>query len=353
MIQVENEIGMIPEARDHCDLAENAFKAQVPAELLRYMKNNRENLAPGLFESWKTQGMKNSGTWEEVFGKGLHTDEIFMAWYYAVYTNRVAEAGKSAYNLPMFVNAALIREGYKPGQYPSAGPLPHLRDIWRAGATAIDFLAPDIYFRNFREWTGLYDFKDNPLFIPEAGNNQSMTQAFYAMAKHNAMGYSPFSIESVDKPETSEVARSYRILKQLSPLILKHQGTGSMDGFLLDSADEKVRIRLGNYLFTIRHEYSWAYATKKAGETPRTGGLIIMLEPEEFLIAGSGVIVTFEPALKDGTLAGIGVMDEGEFINGIWVAGRRMNGDQSHQGRHMHLPGNDYGIQKVRLYTYR
>jgi len=75
--------------------------------------------------------MKNSGTWEEVFGKGLHTDEIFMAWYYAVYTNRVAEAGKSAYNLPMFVNAALIREGYKPGQYPSAGPLPHLRDIWR------------------------------------------------------------------------------------------------------------------------------------------------------------------------------------------------------------------------------
>jgi len=191
------------------------------------------------------------------------------------------------------------------------------------------------------------------LFIPEAGNNQSMTQAFYAMAKHNAMGYSPFSIESVDKPEISEVARSYRVLKQLSPLILKHQGTGSMDGFLLDSTDQKVSIRLGNYLFTIRHEYSWAYATKKAGEIPRTGGLIIMLEPEEFLIAGSGVIVTFEPAFNDGALAGIGVMDEGEFINGIWVAGRRMNGDQSHQGRHMHLPGNDYGIQKVRLYTYR
>ena len=29
----------------------------------------------------------------------------------------------------------------------SAGPLPHLIDVWRAGAPAIDFLAPDIYFQ--------------------------------------------------------------------------------------------------------------------------------------------------------------------------------------------------------------
>jgi hypothetical protein len=46
-----------------------------------------------------------------------------MAWYYAVFANELAAAGKAVYNLPMFVNAALNRPGAKPGQYPSAGPL--------------------------------------------------------------------------------------------------------------------------------------------------------------------------------------------------------------------------------------
>ena len=50
--------------------------------------------------------------------------------------------------------------------------------------------------------------------------------------------------------------------------------------------------------------------------------------------------------------AGIDHMEEGEYRNGQWIAGRRMNGDQDHQGRHMYLPGNTFGIQKVKLYQY-
>jgi hypothetical protein len=40
-------------------------------------------------------------------------------------------------------------------------------------------------------------------------------------------------------------------------------------------------------------------------------------------------------------------------VKGKWVAGRRMNGDQDHQGRHLQLPGGEYGIQKVKLYKYK
>jgi len=90
-----------------------------------------------------------------------------MAWYFARFTNRVAESGKAQYQLPMYVNAALIRPGYLPGQYPSAGPLPHLIDIWRAAAPQVDFLAPDIYFPNVAEWCVKYHRSGNPLFIPE------------------------------------------------------------------------------------------------------------------------------------------------------------------------------------------
>ena len=148
MVQVENEIGMIPDSRDRSAIAESLFKQSVPAELMSYLEKRRETLIPEFRAAWAAAGFRSRGTWEEVFGGGPGTDEIFMSWYFARYVNQVTAAGKAEYPLPMFVNAALIRPGYQPGQYPSAGPLPHLMDVWRAGAPTIDFLAPDIYFQN-------------------------------------------------------------------------------------------------------------------------------------------------------------------------------------------------------------
>ena len=353
MTQVENEIGMIPDARDYSEAANNYFKDQVPEELINYLKTNIHSLNPDLYKLWKTNDFKSTGNWEDIFGKGLHTDELFMAWYFAKYTNLVAQAGKEEYPLPMYVNAALIRPEYKPGQYPSAGPLPHLIDIWRAGAPQIDFIAPDIYFKNFVEWCDKYDTSGNPLFIPEAGNNQSIANAFYAIGRHNAMGYSPFSIESLDNPGANLVSKGYDVLKQLIPLIVINQGKGIMQGILLDSANQKEQIHLGNYIFNFQHEYGWPYAARTEGQTPRYGGLIIMLNPDEFIIAGTGLIVTFESASNDGTIAGIGSIDEGKFPDGKWIPGLRLNGDQSHQGRHMDLPGDTFSIQRVKLYKYK
>ena len=353
MVQVENEIGMIPSARDHCKEADRAFAANVPAELLQHLQKNRESLTPELRKAWGDPGFKTSGTWEEVFDKGLQTDELFMAWYFAKYTNAVAQAGKKEYPLPMYVNAALIRPGYKPGQYPSAGPLPHLFDVWKVAAPAIDFLAPDLYFKNFAEWVNKYDRPGNPLFVPEASNAQSMTNAFYAIGQLNAMGYSPFSIESLDHPENNQVAQAYDILRQLTPLILANQGKGTMAGVLLDSANQKSRVLLGEHMFTISHEYSWPYATHSEGEIPRYGCIIIMVSSNEYYIAGRGVIVTFQTAANDGTIVGIGTMDEGRFVDGKWTPGLRMNGDQSHQGRHMNLGEHTFSIQKVQLYKYK
>jgi beta-galactosidase GanA len=353
LVQVENEIGMLPDARDYCPEAEKLFRSDVPQELLSELQKNKESLTPELQKAWSSNGFKTSGSWEEVFGKGIQTDEFFMAWYFARYTNTVAAAGKKEYLLPMYVNAALIRPGYKPGQYPSAGPLPHLFDIWKAGAPAIDFLSPDIYFKSFAEWSVRFDRPGNPLFIPEAGNSQGMANAFYAFGQLNAMGYSPFSIESLDHPENNQVSQAYHVLKQLTPAILAHQGKGTMAGALLDSADQKAEIQLGDYVFTVRHEYSWPYASHAPGDVPRYGCLIIMTSPNEYIIAGKGVVITFQTRSNDGSIVGIGTMDEGRFVDGKWTPGLRMNGDQSHQGRHMNLNGNTFSIQKVQLYRYK
>ena len=147
MVQVENEIGMIPSARDHSEEANRAFASAVPDALMTYIVKHAESLAPELRAAWQAAGARRRGTWAEVFGGGAASEEIFMAWHFARFTEHVTAAGKAAYPLPMFVNAALVRPGYQPGQYPSAGPLPHLSDIWRAGAPSVDSSRPTSTFR--------------------------------------------------------------------------------------------------------------------------------------------------------------------------------------------------------------
>ncbi|MEJ2614118.1 MAG: DUF5597 domain-containing protein, partial [Ignavibacteriaceae bacterium] len=82
-------------------------------------------------------------------------------------------------------------------------------------------------------------------------------------------------------------------------------------------------------------------------------GMIIMISQNEYYVAGRGMVITFSSASNDGKLVGIGSDDEGKFIDGKWVPGLRLNGDQTHQGRHIDLPGNTFSIQKVRLYKYK
>ena len=147
-----------------------------------------------------------------------------MAWHYARFANEIAAAGKAVYNLPMYVNAALNRPGWKPGQYPSAGPLPHVINIWKAGAPSIDLFAPDIYFPDFKHWCDLYTRSSNPLFIPEIRfENGVDAKAFFAFGNYNCLSFSPFSIESTEHPEKEPIGKAYDILKQLSHLITKYQ----------------------------------------------------------------------------------------------------------------------------------
>ncbi|WP_227651266.1 DUF5597 domain-containing protein [Klebsiella pneumoniae] len=49
---------------------------------------------------------------------------------------------------------------------------------------------------------------------------------------------------------------------------------------------------------------------------------------------------------------GLDFVEEGRFDGGKWIAGRKLNGDETHQGRHVRLPPGQFGIQKLRLYRY-
>jgi len=137
-------------------------------------------------------------------------------------------------------------------------------------------------------------------------------------------------------------------------VILQYLGTGKIDGALLDTQVRKQDIKLGNYRLSVTPYTSlgWVPEAKKA-EFPAAGGIIIQTGEDEFIIAGTGIVVTFATDDKVNPIVGILQSDEGEYNNGKWVAGRRMNGDQDHQGRHVRISYGEWGIQQVKLYRYK
>jgi mannonate dehydratase len=343
MVQVENEIGMLTEAREYTAAANEAFHKEVPSTLLDYLK--KQDIVPELKKHWAENGSLSKGTWEQVFGKSLATDELFQSWYYATYTNTVALAGKAEYALPMFVNTALNYKNVQPGQYPSAGPLPHLMDIWQAAAPAIDILSPDFYNPYFKRYNDLYTRRNNPLFIPEIRSEPAnAAKVFYAVGHYNAIGFSPFSIES---SYDASLGKSYDILRQLTPVILANKSR--MDGVLLDTLTTKQEITMGQYILSVAHDGTLGWSNTPKARWPEAGGIIIQTAEDEFIIAGTTIVVTFATTDKVGILQA----DEGEYINGQWTSGKRLNGDQTHQGRHIRIPSGEWGIQRVKLYRYR
>ena len=211
MIQVENEVGMDGDSRDHSAAADAAYAGTVPKELMDYLQQHKETLIPEFRKAWEAAGFKTSGTWEEVFGPGAATEGIFMAWHYARYLDRVAGAGKAEYPLPMFVNAALYGVG-RTAFPPSGGrPWDLVMDVWKAGAPRMDFLAPDAY-GNFPEFCAKYSRPGNPLFIPESLNQSvGAARVLYAFGRHDAIGFS-----AMGAVETVQLSR-HRPDRQLRP----------------------------------------------------------------------------------------------------------------------------------------
>jgi len=367
MVQVENEIGMIPEARDHSPEAERKFREAVPTELTGYLAKNMDTLAPELRDSWVAHGKKNVGNWTEVFGEGVATDEIFMAWHFSRFVEGVAAAGKAEYPLPMYVNAALIRPGHKPGQYPSAGPLPHLMEVWRAGAPSIDFLAPDIYSAQFVDWVRKYTRSGNALFIPEALRSpDAAVNGIYAIAGQNALGFSPFGIESIGEAAGRYLRDSFDLVAQLTPLILEHQGRGTMAGLISEGPEQRQAQQVWLGGCTLHTSFEKGPPVELADGVPPpdaaapkpiihpAGGLVIATAPDEFLIAGTGITTTFQLRTPGGgPQVGLLSVEEGRFVDGKWTHIRWLNGDQTNQGRQVRLLPGEFSLVRVKLYQYR
>ncbi|MCM1355499.1 MAG: DUF5597 domain-containing protein [Staphylococcus sp.] len=386
ILQIENEIGMLEEARDHSQLAQKEYDRGVPAELMAHLNKNKKSLHPQLLAKWKEAGMKQKGSWTEVFGDDIYTDEIFMAWNYGRYVGALARLAREIFpTMPLYVNAAMNSRGRQPGEYPSAGPLAHLKDIWHAAAPRIDFLSPDLYDSGFTDWVKAYSPADNQLFIPEIKCGQpNAAQLHYAVGEHNAIGLCPFAFNN--RRNSSDCAyqrRGNENIRELTPVIARHLGTGDMNGLYFDADSTSRTINRDGMNINAKHFFTlpWDPRATDGSVWPAAGGLIIRLAPMDYIIAGSGIVVTFEPEGKDSTpQAKLG--EDGFLAAGSDREARRddkwqgkriglasveqvsvdsdgnlhhirtLNGDETHQGRHVRIGVDDFEILHVRLYEY-
>lgn len=375
MVQVENEVGTYGAARDYSNSAQSIFSKPVPDSLLRDLG-------------------RSSGDWASVFGRDA--DEFFHAYHIATYVNEIVEAGKQAYNLPMYVNVALrnpFNPG-KPGQYSSGGPTDNVLDIWKSAAPSIDLIAPDIYFRDHKTVTkvlDLYTRNDNPLYVAEIGNDQPFARYFWDTLGRGGLGFAPFGMDYTDyfnhplgatnmsdetianfgelyalfKPMASEWARlafDRRVWGVSEPVdsqaenekIWNAQASQNSSVSAQDGIAESYTqtLDLGKWNAEVTYGRPMFWIAPPTGNDPASGGAaIIELAEDEFLVTGFRSRVTFLPSQEiEHKKTMIVRVEEGHFANGEWVFERVWNGDQTDWG--LNFTSRPH-VLKVKLATYQ
>lgn len=211
-----------------------------------------------------------------------------------------------------------------------------------------------------------------------------MLHQYTSWSETDAISFSPFALDEANYKIKNSLRRSYKVINQLSPLLLQHQGKGKNWGLLFDQEDKERIIEDGNITMTCRHFFTlpWDPRATDGSKWPEGGGLIVKLSKNEYIIAGNGIVVVFQSKTEKaqaeekklgedgfvdnggtetkkqattfkGKRIGIGYVDQVEVDkNGKLQFIRRDNGDQDHQGRHARISCGDNKILHIKLYEY-
>jgi beta-galactosidase GanA len=351
LVQVQNEPGTYGSARDFGPEAQRLFQAPVPDALRKLMRV--------------------SGSWSAAFGKDA--DEYFHAWSVAKYIGTIAAAGKQEYALPMYVNCSL-RDPFNPGKagdYESGGPTDNVIGIYRAAAPAIDIVAPDIYIKESNKVARVIELyrKGGPLLVPEIGNDPVFARYVYDVLGNQALGIVPFGIDytgysnyPLGAKHVDEAIEAFRGPYQLLAPMARQWAASSFEHAVWGAGEpddhSNRSLDLGRWTATLSFE-EWQFGQKEWFPNvkdqpewrPLSGGaLLAALGPDEFLLAGQNVRVSFGVA-PDRKANGViyDFVEEGRYVDGKWTRIRIWNGDQTDYG--LNLTG-DARLLRVKLATY-
>lgn len=382
-VQVENETGLLGNAREVSDEADAAFAGEVPQEFASYMRSHTAYMEEDIRAAVEAGAEK--GSWSEVFGAAA--EEIFSAYHVASFVEYVAKAGKDAYDLPMTANCWLDKAADTPGDYPSGGPVARVHEVWDYCAPSIDVYCPDIYVPYFNKVCDRFvKGGTNPLYIPEAATHSyAAPRMVYTVGHYHAMCYSPFGFDDIGKPFSAaqgylfgmdvtdpalktpqnfeEYAALGKILREAMPLLAERYGTTDLQAVCAERETEKKKsLGLPEDMKPMERMMAEAAATTKmifgdlgvsAGfggmMRPRNDGVLLVCrtkENEVYMIGEQCDIQLFS-ADSEKTNLDILRLEEGTFEHGAFVPGRRFNGDEAAQ-----LKLDKPGVLRLQWFTY-
>lgn len=360
MVQVENEVGLLGGSRDVSPDAEARFRAPVPTGLIEMIRTRWPHLHKTLKKNLQFFRQElpllevGSASWAEAFGASNATDELFMAYHYALYVEKVAKAGKAEYALPLFANVwqnyadedadktqpIVVGGGGQPGDYPSGGGVINVLDVWHHFAPSLDFIAPDLYLNDYNAVCSKYRHAGQPLFIPEQRRDEYGARRIWsAYATHHALGASPFAIDSIDTQQ-NPWRKHFALLDKIAPQLLEARELGQdIFGFWFDKLGEGGKesdlhnVRMGSWDVTIERSFVF-------GEPGPGFGLIIRVEESKLLLVGEGFQVRFASTRKGASFTGFLSFLEKvhDPQTGALVTGRTLNGDETRSGQLAIMP---------------
>ena len=334
-IQVENESGNIGSVRDNSAEANKEFAGAVPADLLA--------------ATHKQAGTTHAGTWSEVFGS--EADETFQAYHQAKYINEIAAAGKREFAIPLYVNvwidypAAELpqRQIDTPGiGYPSGGPVQKFVGLWRALATSLDMIGPDIYSDDspfYRETIQAYHRPDNPLWIPETGRDDSFAKFFFYALGDGALGFSPFGVDRSgwnilgDQPFKAH-AYNFSLIGPMSREIAQLEFDGKVKTAVEEPGQATQELDFGAWQATVSFGFPQPDGRRAPGTKDAHGAAVVaQLGPDEFLVTGIDASVTFHlPGKMPWIHSQVVTAQQGNYEDGAWKPLRLWNGDETDRG---------------------
>lgn len=382
-VQVENETGLLGNAREVSDEADAAFAGEVPQEFASYMRSHTEYMEEDVRAAVEAGAEK--GSWRDVFGTAA--EEIFSAYHVASFVEYVAKAGKDAYDLPMAVNCWLDKAADTPGDYPSGGPVARVHEVWDYCAPSIDVYCPDIYVPYFNKVCDRFvKSGTNPLYIPEAATHSyAAPRMVYTVGHYHAMCYSPFGFDDIGKPFSAaqgylfgmdvtdpalktpqnfeEYAALGKILREAMPLLAERYGTTDLQAVCAErEAEKKKSLGLPEDMNPMERMLAEAAAATKmifgdlgvsAGfggmMRPRNDGALLVCRTKENEVYMIGEQCDIQLFSTDSEKTNLDILrlEEGTFENGVFVPGRRFNGDETAQ-----LKLDKPGVLRLQWFTY-
>jgi hypothetical protein len=367
MVQVENESGLLGDSRDRSELANKMFREPVPQDLVQFLSLNWDQLHQDAREHNLSQfnpeigSGDHAGNWESVFGLSPRTDELFMAYHYALYLDEVAAAGKAAYPIPHYTNVwmnylgedsendfpIVVGGGGMPGDYPSGGAVSNVIDIWMHFAPNLDFIGPDVYLNNYSRSCAKYRHRGQPLFIPEQRRDDyGARRIWIAFGTYAAMGVAPFGVDTVEPSENS-FTKHYGLLKSVSTIVLetqRHPNTSvgfCFDELPSDTSAKKpsptIRRTWGDFEISIERCFVF-------GKPGPGAGMVIYRGGNTFLLIGLGFQVAAKAVNPGSTFSGILRFEEKVIEDeetGRLRTVRVLNGDETRSGQFAMMPNED------------